>query len=121
MVAKCSIKVVAALLVVAQAAYAVDGGTDVPYANLDAGLAQVTSARQPDGGTLGPGWWMSGDRLQRIAKSTVVLKNENVELQFENKRLHDDPGTWRWWLVGIALGFAGGCATTFYVVKQLQK
>lgn len=53
-----------------------DGG-DIPFADADAGVYQVASAMQPDGGLLGEGWYLTGPRMQRVGEHIVELESRS--------------------------------------------
>lgn len=87
---------------------AADGGTDVPLE--EAGVYQVTSSTQADGGVLGPGWYLTPIRMQKVGEHIADLENaphEEVSLPLS------------FW-AGVVIGGIASAVTVFLFCRTQQ-
>lgn len=104
-----------------------DGGTQVDLS--DAGIYQVESAVPfcpgrifADGGflpgacptALGPGWWMSDDRMFRTGSKLAELQNENAELRASQ------PSWMKAALIGFGIGATFGVGAMIWVFSKTR-
>lgn len=114
-----AVALLVALSLVAPAFGDPDGGTPerARMADADAGIFEVVSAETYDGGTLGPGWWMTPGRMQKVGVHITDLENQNAAMSAGPQPTQV---TWGFWL-GLGLGVIGGCAGTIFILNQVRK
>jgi len=97
----------------------IDGGMalDAPFSDVDAGVFAVTEAKKPDGGMLGPGWWLSGPRMLRTGARLTELQNQNAKLKAETIESKSTFGFWS----GVLTGLVVGLGALVYVVTTVKK
>lgn len=105
-------------LIVAAPSRGQDGGADVPFADPKAGVFQVATAAQPDGGQLGEGWWVSSPRMNKVGVRLTELENENTRLKVDAEQIFRPTiGFW----IGLATGLGVGVAGTVVLVNQIRR
>lgn len=90
-----------------------DAGVDAG----SSGVYRVVAAKQADGGSLGPGWYLSSDKMFAVGTKLVVLDNENRQMKEE--LLSAPRPTVGFW-VGIVIGAATGIGGTILIVRALK-
>ncbi len=108
-------RTLALVLMLALPAQAQDAGVD---AGSDSkGVYRVVNAEQPDGGSLGPGWYLTSDKLTTVGSRLVILDNENRQMKAD--LLSAPRPTLGFW-VGMVLGVTVGISGTVFIVKALK-
>lgn len=113
--------IVALLLGVPSPSLASGEGTDggvapvagVPFYSPDAGIFPVSWAVSSiDGGLLGPGWWLSDDRMTRIGDHIVIVENErDLALAAQQSKACYIEAL----LIGLGVGIVTGAGFVFYL------
>ena len=95
-----------------------DGCTDAPA------VCKVVAAEQPDGGSLGEGWWLSRERMKKVGTRLTDLEISLARTEHERDEalatsapivLH-----WSFW-AGVAVGGVTAVVAVYAVDKVLGR